>query len=111
MNQDRRKPWTRAIALLALVVLIGVGCAPITITSNAAPAANALPASNVVAAPNATAVPNFAPVSGAAAAVPEMPFRFILIHSVFSPDQDNPSAVTVTHDGQDLTFPSDNSAL
>lgn len=111
MNHNRRNPWTRAVALLGLVVLIDVACAPITITTNAAPAATALPASNVVSAPNATAVPNFVPVSGAAATDPQMPFRFILIHSVFSPDQDNPSAVTVTRDGQDLTFPSDNAAL
>lgn len=111
MNHNPRNPWTGAIALLALVVLIGVACAPITITSNAAPAATALPASNVVSVPNATAVPNFTPVNGASTTDPQMPFRFILIHSVFSPDQDNPSAVTVTRDGQDLTFPTDTSAL
>jgi len=110
MNHNQRNSWI--IALLALVVILGVACAPITITTNApnpAPAPNATAALN--SAPNATAVPNSAPLTGAVAAVAEMPFRFILIHSVFSPDQENPAAVTVTRDGQDLTFPSDNSAL
>ena len=49
--------------------------------------------------------------SGAAAIVAEMPFKFFLIHSVFSPDQENADAVTVTREGQDLILLSNSSVL
>lgn len=84
------------IALLALVVIVGVACAPITITTGA---------------PNTTAVPSSAPINGAAATAAEMPLTFSLIHSVFSPDQQNANAVTVTREGEDLTLLSNSSAL
>lgn len=107
MNHDRRNAGM--IALLALVVSLGAACAPMTITTTAP---NAPSAQNIAAASNASAGRNSASSTGAVAAtITEMPYKFFLIHSVFSPDQENPTAVTVTHDGQDLTFPSDNSAL
>ncbi len=97
MNHKRIRYST--IALLALVVIVGVACAPITITTNAP------------AAPSTTTITTPVPLTGAEAIAAEMPFKFLLIHSVFSPDQENANAVTVTRDGQDLTFPSDGSTL
>ena len=96
MNHHRRNSWT--IALLALVAIVGVACGPITITTNAPPA------------PNATIVPNSAPINGAAV-VAEMPLKFFLIHSVFSPEQENADAVTVTREGRNLTLLSNSSVL
>lgn len=86
------------IALLAIVGVVGVACGPITINTSAQPASNG------------TTVPNSVPISGAAATVAEMPLKFLLIHSVFNPDQENANGVTVTRDGEDLTLLS-NSAL
>jgi len=108
MNHNRRNYFT--IALLALVFL-GVACAPITITTNAAPAPNVATALNAAPASNVTTVPNSIPITGAAAPVGEMPLKFFLIHSVFSPDQENANAVTVTRDGKDLTLLSNSSAV
>ncbi len=97
MNHNRIRYST--IALLALVVIVGVACAPITITTNAPPA------------PNATTVPNPAPITGAAATVAGLRLKFFLIRSVFSPEQENANAVTVTREGQDLTLLSNSSIL
>jgi hypothetical protein len=114
MNRNRRKYFT--VALLALVFL-GVACAPITITTNAPPAPIAPSALSAVTAPNAapasnvTTGPNSIPITGAGAMVGEMPLKFFLIHSVFSPDQENANAVTVTRDGEDLTLLSNSSVL
>jgi hypothetical protein len=82
MNHTRR--IYLAIALLALVVIVDVACAPITITTNAP---NAPPAPTAALALNVITVPNSVPVIEAAAIDAEMPFKFFLIHSVFSPDQ------------------------
>lgn len=106
MNHNPRKYWT--IAWLAVVVIFGAACAPITITTNA-PAAPPVP--NAAPAPNVTTVPNSVPITGAAGTLMEMPLKFLLIHSVFNPDQQNANAVTVTRDGEDLTFLSNSSAL
>lgn len=103
MNHNRRN--LIAIALLAFVVVVGVACGPIAKTMNPPPASNEPPVSN------ATTVANSVPVAGAAAAVAEMPLKFLLIHSVFSPDQENAAAVTVTRDGENLTLLSNSSVL
>lgn len=95
MNHNRLRYST--IALLALVVIVGVACGPVTITTNAPPASNG------------TTVPNSIPITGATVA--EMPLKFLLIHSLFSPDQENANAVTVTRDGENLTLLSNSSVL
>jgi hypothetical protein len=94
MTHNQINYWT--IALLTFVVIVVAACAPTTITINST---------------NATTVPNSIPVTGAAATVGEMPLKFVLIHSVFSPDQENANAVTVTRNGEDLTLLSDSSTL
>lgn len=124
MRQNLTKKLT--IVSFALAVIFSVACAPITFTTNApaaGPVPNATPAPNATTAPAAPHVPdsastpdvstrpNSVPISGAAGSLMEMPLKFLLIHSVFDPDQQNANAVTVTRDGEDLTFLSNSSAL